>query len=441
MDQQTVIIQGDRIIKVVPSNQLKLSPKNNIIDGKGKFLIPGLWDAHVHFAYIEELAPSMFKLFLAHGITSVRDTGGKVLFVKKWRDLAKANPGDAPRVKFAGPLIDGMPNVYDGSSPDKPPLSVGMATVEEALKMVDYLDSLEVDLVKAYEMLTPEQFTAIVDHAQKKGLKVTGHIPLSMDAITAAQTGINSMEHLRNLEMTMANNFQTLLDQRKQLLKEGAQDQGGILRSRIHNAQRYQAAVDGDTQQTQKVLQALAENKVWQVPTLILGAGNPIDRNFTKAEQQANLKYLPSPIEEQWRENIDLFSATPISENSRLYSNWMLETVQKMKAAEVGIMAGTDCPIFFLLPGYSLHSELEMLVRAGLQPLEALQAATLNPASYFEMQDELGLIKENFLADLLILDANPLENISNTQKINAVIRNGKLHDRAALDQMLKDLEE
>ena len=117
IESQTVIIKGEKIIKVVPSTELQLSPENQIIDGTGKYLMPGLWDAHVHFAYMTELAPSMFDLFLGYGITSVRDTGGEIDFVKMWKDKALANPNHAPRVMIAGPLLDGIPNVYDGSSP------------------------------------------------------------------------------------------------------------------------------------------------------------------------------------------------------------------------------------------------------------------------------------------------------------------------------------
>ena len=206
IDNQTVIIQGEKIFKIFSSTAIKLSPENKIIDGTGKYLMPGLWDAHVHFAYMEELAPSMFDLFLGYGITSVRDTGGKIDFVKMWKDKALANPNDTPRVMIAGPLLDGMPNVYDGSTPQRPPLSVGLATVESAAEKVNELDSLGVDLLKAYEMLTPEQFVVIAKMAKEKGLKVTGHVPLSMGVISASNAGMSSMEHMRNLELACASN-------------------------------------------------------------------------------------------------------------------------------------------------------------------------------------------------------------------------------------------
>ncbi len=195
---------------------------------------------------MEDLAPSMFYLFLGYGITSVRDTGGKMDFVKMWKDKALANPSDAPRVMIAGPLLDGMPNVYDGSSPERPPLSVGLATVEAAVNKVNELDSLGVDLLKAYEMLTPEQFAIIAKMAKEKGLKVTGHVPLSMDVISASNLGLSSMEHMRNLELSCASNADELLQQRLQLLEAEKDSAGGVLRSKLHNLQREMAVKNYD---------------------------------------------------------------------------------------------------------------------------------------------------------------------------------------------------
>ena len=155
---QTVIIKEGKILQVLSSDQVNLSSKNKIIDGTDKFLIPGLWDAHVHFAYIEEIAPRMFDLFLAYGITSVRDTGGEIHFTSAWKKKSLKNPTSSPRVMIAGPLLDGMPNVYDGSDHEHPPLSVGLATISDVQNKVNELDSMGVDLLKSYEMLSPNQF-------------------------------------------------------------------------------------------------------------------------------------------------------------------------------------------------------------------------------------------------------------------------------------------
>lgn len=439
-ENQTVIIQEGKIHKIIASDKIDLDPKNEIIDGTGKYLIPGLWDAHVHFAFTEELAPSMFDLFLAYGITSVRDTGGKIDFVKKWKDEATANPTSAPRVMIAGPLLDGMPNVYDGSDPGRPPLSVGLSTIEDVKNQINYLDSLGVDLLKAYEMLTPEQFATVTQLAKEKGLKVTGHVPLSMDVISASNAGLNSMEHMRNLELACASNADELLEQRHQLLDLGKNDPGGILRSRIHQAQRSTAIENYDEQKADEVLAVLAKNQTWQIPTLALATGS-VRKYFNKTNFQESFQLLPAALEQQWTTAIENIGENEVSAFNQSYHEWKLNMVSKIHKAGIGIMAGTDCPIFFLTPGLSLHEELLVLVEAGLTPLEALYTATYNPAKYFNLENELGLIKENYWADLVILDANPLEDIQHTQQINAVIRQGKLLNRGDLDQIFERLQE
>lgn len=436
---QTVVIQNGKITKIAKTDEFHLSEDNNIIDGTGKYMIPGLWDAHVHFAFMEELAPIMFDLFLAYGITSVRDTGGKIDFVKTWKDKSLEKPTTSPRVMIAGPLLDGMPNVYDGSDPSRPPLSVGSSDVAALTDNINILIEKEVDLLKAYEMLTPLQFEALHKMAQENGLKVTGHVPLSMDVITASNMGMNSMEHLRNIELSCASNSDELLAQRKQLLQRGKNDQGGILRSRIHSAQRANAIENYSEEKANEVLEALYKNKTWQIPTLALSTGFT-ERPFAKKAFQESFKYLPSATEENWKNRITELMKNKPSEFNLRYTDWLNNMVSKINKKGIDIMAGTDCPIFFLTPGRSLHEELAVLVKAGLSPLEALQSATIKPAEYFGIENELGSIKENMYADLLILDANPLDDINNTLKINTVIKQGNVINREALDEKLESLD-
>lgn len=438
LENQTVIIRDGIIHKITPTEDLRLSENNQIIDGTGKYMIPGLWDTHVHFAFIEELAPRMFDLFLAYGITSVRDTGGETDVVIEWKEKALSNPEEAPRVKIAGPLLDGMPNVYDGSSPGRPALSVGLHDIEDVATQVQKLDSIGVDLLKAYEMLTPEQFSALTQLAGENGLKVTGHVPLSMDVISASNAGLNSMEHLRNLELSTASNAEELLEERRQLLAVGKDEAGGVLRSRIHDAQRERAVRNYDENRAEEVLGVLARNETWQIPTLALNTGAVV-RHYADPEWMETFRYLPDSIAQDWKASIEEIESTEVSPFRELHSEWMLDMVGNIHQAGIGIMAGTDTPIAFLTPGRSLHQELVLLVRAGLSPLEALKTATINPAKYFNLENELGSIRENMWADLVILDANPLENIQNTLRINAVIKQGKYHDRNSLNQRLEGL--
>jgi len=435
---QTVIIKEGKILQVLPADQINLSSKNTLIDGTGKFLMPGLWDAHVHFAYIEEMAPSMFDLFLAYGITSVRDTGGEINFISAWKRKSLQNPTSSPRVMIAGPLLDGMPNVYDGSDHEHPPLSVGLPTVSDVRNKVNELDSIGVDLLKAYEMLTPDQFKEIMRLAKEKGLNVSGHVPLSMDVISASNAGLNSMEHMRNLELSCATNSDELLAQRQEILALGKKDIGGVLRSKIHALQRPLAIANYDPQRAQEVLDVLAKNDTWQIPTLALATGYT-ERPFASPEWQETFKYLPQAIERSWKNEIEQLLATEPTPFNKKYTQWFTNMVGQVHRTGIEIMAGTDCPIDYLTPGRSLHEELEVLVKAGLSPLEALQTATINPAQYFHLENELGSVKETMWADLLILDANPLINIKNTQKIDAVIKQGHYMSRSDLDEMLGKL--
>ncbi|MEM1124014.1 MAG: amidohydrolase family protein, partial [Bacteroidota bacterium] len=216
---------------------------------------------------------------------------------------------------------------------------------------------------------------------------------------------------------------------------EGKNEKGATLRRNIHTAQRGYAVDNQDAARRTEVLKALKENGTWQIPTLsIMTVG--ARRFFNRADWQNTFNLLPEAVKYRWATNSIKFGKTPVSESSKKYAAWLLEMIGHLKAAEVEMMAGTDCPIFYLTPGYSLHEELALLVEGGLTPLEAITAATTKPAEYFKLEKELGLVQEKMLADLLLLDANPLDNIRNTLKINAVVRDGKLHTRSDLDRML-----
>ena len=434
-ENRTVVVKDHKIIDNIPTAAVKTS-SSQIVDGTGKFLIPGLWDAHVHLSFEQDLTPAMFDLFLAYGITSIRDTGGQLDLVLPEREKARKNPNSTPRVMIAGPLLDGVPTVYDGSSPGRPKLGLGAGSVKEAEALVNQFATAQVDLIKAYEMLSPAAFKAVLKLAKSKGLKVTGHVPLSMDVVEASQAGMNSMEHMRNLEMACSKDWESLLDQRQNLLKNGADKEGGTLRSNIHSAQRTHAVENQDAARRNYVLKELAQNGTWQIPTLSIMTTSAL-RPFATDEWKNTFQFLPPSVADRWSSNLANYLATPIKESQQAYTKWALDMITHLKEANVPIMAGTDCPIFFLTPGYSLHEELALLVKGGLTPMEALEAATLRPAQYFNMEKELGVIEKGMLADLVLLNANPLDNIKNTSTIEAVVRNGQFHDREALNGMLR----
>ena len=435
-ENQTVIVKENKIIATGNSDELSFSDKLKTIDGEGKYLIPGLWDAHVHLTYEPDMTTSMFDLFLVNGVTSVRDTGGELELVMPLKREADADPQNKPRVKVAGPLLDGVPTVYDGVSRIK--LGLGAGNPAEAEALVDRFVAGGVDLIKSYEMLTPEAFSAVIKRANSHNKVVTGHVPLSMDVVDASNEGLRSMEHMRNLEMSISEDHDSLLKVRTEMLFNKNKLLGLELRSSIHSAQRTHAIQTQDETRRNYVLKALHDNDTWQTPTLSIVTPRAF-RPFARQSWRDNFKYLPTNIETRWNDLVSTIVQEPVIESDYIFPNWAMEMVSHLKSAKVPMMAGTDTPIYLLTPGFSLHNELVLLVKAGLTPMEALESATIRPAQYFGLQDELGLIQEGMLADLLLLNANPLESIDNTQKIEAVFKDGKHFDRTALNKILNRL--
>jgi cytosine/adenosine deaminase-related metal-dependent hydrolase len=426
-ENQTVVFDGDEITNVGPA-AAELSVAETI-DGTGKFLIPGLWDFHVHLTYDDRFTNSMPALFLSYGITSVRDTGGLMHKVLPVVENMRAQDAVAPRVFFAGPLLDGSFVVYDGES--RPEIGVRNATPDDARKTIRNLHEQGVDFIKIYEMVSPTVFDAMVETAQELGLPIDSHVPLSLRASMAGPS-VDSIEHLRNIEMDCAENAPELHETRLALLKNPDGLSGADLRSSLHSLQRLPAIAAYDEARCDQTLEALMSTM--QVPTLRLGALN-LAPPYERDDWQDALSRIRADTREDWRESAAEMAGNP-NEEFTAFGEWALFLTGRMHARGVPIGAGTDTPILVSVPGYSLHSELEMLVRAGLSPLEAIRSATLRPAEFFALADEMGTIDVGKRADLVLLDANPLENIANTKQIAAVVSKGKILTKNALSELV-----
>ncbi len=416
---QTVFFEQDSITKIQNSN----TPMGNTpaIDGGGKYLIPGLWDFHVHLTYEDSLIEEMPKLLLSYGITSVRDTGGlleKVLPVVKRMRTTNAI---APRVFFAGPLLDGRDVVYDGAS--RPHIGVQNINAQSARERIRTLKSQGVSFIKIYEMVSPKIFSAMVEAAKEHGLPVDSHVPLSMRARIAGAE-VNSIEHLRNIELDCAKDSEALHEERLAILQNEDRIPGFFLRSKLHNLQRIPAIKNYSRSQCITTLKALSNTL--QVPTLRL---NSISLNlpFERVDWSQAFSKLPMKTQKDWDKQIQaLKQQNESTQPNTIFAEWSLFLVGLMKEQGMPIGAGTDTPIGFAIPGYSLHVELELLVRAGLTPMEALNSATLRPARYFSLEDQLGSIDVGKKADMLLLNENPLEDISHTKNISHVISKGRI---------------
>jgi imidazolonepropionase-like amidohydrolase len=429
-ENQTVIFDGDEITTLRSSDSEPVA--EHVIDGSGKFLIPGLWDFHVHLTYDERFTASMPALFLSWGITSVRDTGGVMHKVLPVVDKMRGEGALAPRVFFAGPLLDGDFVVYDGES--RPELGIRNATPDAARASVTELHAQGVDFIKIYEMVSPAVFDALIETANALDLPIDSHVPLSMRASTAGPL-VDSIEHLRNIEMDCASNAAELLESRLELLKNPDAQPGAALRSSLHAAQRFAAIAAYDEERCDQTLGMLASTM--QVPTLRLNGLN-IAPPFRKEDWEDALSRLPADVREEWQATATQMADNPSRELTEL-GEWSMFLTGRMHEQGIPIGAGTDTPILLAVPGYSLHSELEYLVRAGMSPLEALGSATIRPAEYFSLLDDMGTIDVGKTADLVLLNANPLNDISNTRSISGVVTKGSYYDAETLQGLVQEI--
>lgn len=429
-----VLIVGDTISGIYPPGSHEfLAPKD--LDGTGKYLIPGLWDAHVHLAYTADINyETFFPLSLAHGVTSLRDTGGHLDLLRPALDMA-ASDAITPDLYISGPLIDGPLRIYDGHSASNPDLSIGVSTPEEAAYSVDALAAAGVDFVKAYEMLSPETFRAVVNRAEYHDLPVSMHIPLTMSVSEAIEAGANDMQHLRNLEFDCARNANDILRKRRQMVKANSSESPAELRKDIHSAMRNLAMPQQDEQKCQAVISALAEAEVYQTPTLVISRFFS-RKLFADEVYRESFDLMPQTVASAWRERSQRLANYPVSPEQKAYDDWVKAIIPRLRDTGVPIMAGTDAPIGFLTPGASLHEELSELVAAGLTPLEAIGSATIIPAQFFNLDDEMGAIQAGMKADLVILNENPIENIRNISAIDSVVKDGHVLKRDALDALL-----
>jgi len=425
----TVVISGDRITALGKTG--KLAPANDarVIDAKGKFLIPGLWDMHVHTSY-----RNFLTLFVANGVTGIRDMGGtpgEFELFSRWRAEFKRDALPAPRIVAAGIVVDGPAG--KGRSD-----SLHVANESEARQAVISLRKRGADFIKVYTLLSREAYFATADESKKQRLPFAGHVPAEVSAAEASDAGQKSMEHLFGVLSACAKNEAELLGEVRAEIASSITPV--FIRAELHAQAR---ALDAwDEPKTAALLALFARNGTWQVPTLV-GFRNLSDAADDPFVSDSRLKFIASEKREAWKKQrayLQQHLTTAYWDRSKRLFQKQLELMGAMQRAGVGLLAGTDTAGFYVFPGFSLHEELELLVKAGLTPMETLQAATRNPARYLGMSETLGTVEKGKIADLVLLEANPLEAIGNTRKIAAVILGGRLIARQELDQLLAEVE-
>lgn len=419
-----VVITGDRITELGKTQKVRVPKDAQVVDATGKFLIPGLWDMHVHW-HLKEYLP----LFIANGVTGARIMWGMPVH-QQWRKEIEDGSVLGPRLVIASPIVDGPNPVWPGS--------VSVSNDREARQAVTKARQDGADFIKVYSRLTREAFFAIADETKKQGISFAGHIPQSVTVAEASDAGQKSIEHLTGVLTACSSREEEL---RKETEAAISRDQGRFNSADFRQLTRSMLETF-NAEKAASLFARFKRNQTWQCPTLTVLRSTAFldDPNF---RNDSRLKYMPSSTRTQWDPTKDFRFKNRTAEDfelARLVFKKQFEVVGPMRRAGVEFLAGTDVLNPYCFPGFSLHDELALLVNAGLTPMEALQAATLNPARFFGKERELGTVEKGKIADLVLLDANPLEDIRNTQKINAVMVRGKLIPKSELQRMLATIE-
>src|SRR5580700_4239836 len=419
----TVIIEGDHIGTVLIGAMVKMPGNTRLIDGHGRYLIPGLWDMHVHSAFGDWFPGGrdiILPLFVANGVTGVRDMGGDLPVLMAWRKQSAKGQIVGPRMVISGPMLDAY--LPDGKL--RFPSSVAVTTPESAVAAVDALKAQGVDFIKVQSVISRDAYLAAAAEAHKQGLPIVGHVPDKVRIAETIAAGQKSIEHLMG-------SFEGCSTEEDKFIR-GEGDLKLLLTTQ-------------DQKKCDDLIRQLAQSQTWQVPTLAWQRGGTfLDQRDLKHDPLD--KYVPAYWRDvTWRRFSDEMMPDLLRDPLTLRQEYFAENLQMVGAmhrAGVPFMAGTDtAPGIYIMPGFSLHDELANFVEAGFTPMESLQTATSNPARFLGMEANLGSVEIGKVADMVLLSANPLEDIRNTRKISMVIANGQFLDRAALNQLLMHVVE
>ncbi len=422
-----VLTQGDRIEKIAP--HIPAPPGARVILARGQFLIPGLWDMHVHI-WDADLA---FPLFLANGVTGVRNMGGHPDELRRWRQEIQEGKRVGPRLIACGPVVDGSPPIHSDHS-------VVIESAAQARSAVDDLKAQGWDFIKVYDNVPRDAYFAIATEAKKDRIPFVGHVPLSVTALEASDAGQKSIEHLDGFEYVIS----PLGDgfRRDRVARIGKPPQPGeMMKLPLRIANEINRLADTyDESRATNLFARLARNRTWQVPTLsVAHVYGSIGNAAVYADER--LKYVARRERDAWEHNPIVHIEVPAYvEARRREFQQALRITRAGHKAGLLFLAGTDSGgVPYLYFGSSLHDELALLVSAGFTPMQALQAATRDPAQFLGLEDT-GTLEPGKRADLVLLRANPLADVRNTEKIEAVILGGRLLDRRDLNALLGSIE-
>ena len=438
----SVVVTGNRITEI--GKKVRAPQDAKVVDATGKFMIPGLWDMHIHIHRHDENV-----LLLANGVTGIRLMGGIPEYHKMQKQIES---GDilGPRYTIASRLMDGvdptgkkLPVPADDDAAGLAeewlamnrgglPRAFQVETSAQAQYAVARSKADGSEFIKIHDDLSREGYLNLVAESKKQGFIFVGHVPDGISAEEASDMGQKSIEHLRGVLLSSSTREAELRKATLEALELPADQRA----KRLLEIQRM--TVDSfSVDKASALVATFVKNHTWQCPTLMPEGGlkDQIARNADL------MKYLPVDLRARWQQQASA-ARQPSSEEqevSKKGNDELRQVVFMMQRAGVGIMSGEDVGGPGKWAGFSLHANLAEEAAAGLTPMQVLQTATINSARFMGKEKDLGTVQKGKLADLVLLDADPLQNIGNAQKINAVIVNGRLLDRQTLDKMLDDV--
>ncbi len=430
----TILVEGNRIRRVVRDLDARSLPQGvRVVSFANKYVIPGLWDMHVH-SMLNDQDPDWFHpLLLVNGVTGIRDMGSLVPLARILRVRAEIEAGRrlGPRILVAGPLIDGFNSVWTEAA--------GAPNSDEAARAVRLLVEQGADFIKVFPLIGRDAYQAIVAEANRLRIPVAGQVPEPVTAAEASNAGQRSIDHLDHIILGCSDAEADIVQIKADVLKRlrmqpGRESLAQLLPTPEETALTLETV---NPDRCMNLLALLARNGTSVVPTLLVSR---LYRPGARRMDDPRLYGLPKTVREAWLA-MNLMIEFGAEDPSQLVTIEYLSRrlVRPFAEAGVPILAGTHAVAItpFIFPGASLHDELAALVNAGLSPLEALQSATITPARFANQASDLGTVAAGKLADLVVLDANPLDDISNTRRTHAVVVNGRLLDRPDLDALAR----
>ena len=431
--RRDVVIVGDRIVGLQAGGTARAPRQGRVLDGTGRYLIPGLWDFHVHVFSAPGEEDFALPLYILNGITGVRDVGALRTLPEQQRVAAAVERGErvGPRLVLAGALIDGPPGAWPGQ--------MVAATPDEGRQRVREAKAAGWSFVKSYSLLSAPTYRAMADEARRQRLPLYGHIPEAVMLETAIDAGHRSIEHFGRITQACARDEGAMVEANAQALK-ASEPLPALMAAMVGHNQRTLAS--WDETRCSEVLRRLARSRVAVMPSLMV---SDFYLGKDPRPDDPKMRSVPTAVRAQWgqgdwrRQQIppELLAQAPQS----VALDW--RTFKMAHDAGVRILAGTDATYAnpFLFHGYTLHDELARYVEAGLTPQQALLTATVNPGRFLALRDLAGRVGIRQRADLVLLDANPLEDIGAIRGIHAVVANGRLFDREALDALLRNVQD